>query len=207
MRGRFAGGAVPDLGLRSLIHLALLALLDGLGVFAVWLICHGAVGAWFPGATGQDKLAVAVLTGIFGWRLYVLLFRIVLQPDTPRARLCDVRDRDARAMYARISVVMLLLILGRTLFLVLAAIETPPKSLAAYQVIAALIYLAGFLWLVARSKEAARQWFDGLGTVRPWPAWSVATGSPWRFRSLRPSVRRRSTASSRGECISRRRCC
>jgi len=167
LRGRLAGGAVPEQGLRSLIHLALLAVLDGLGVFAVWLICHGAVGAWFPGATGQDKLAVAVLTGIFGWRLYVLLFRIVLQPDTPAARLCDVRDRDARGMYARVSVVMLLLILGRTLFLVLAAIETPPESLAAYQVIAALIYLAGLLWLVVRSKEAARQWFDGLGTVAP----------------------------------------
>ena len=41
---------VPEQGMRSLIHLGLLALLDGLGVFVVWLICHGAVGAWFTGA-------------------------------------------------------------------------------------------------------------------------------------------------------------
>ena len=56
-----------------------------------------------------------MLIGIFCWRLYVLLFRIVLQPGLPYARLCEVRDPDARALYARISVVMLLIILGRIL--------------------------------------------------------------------------------------------
>ena len=56
------------------MHLGLLALLDGLGVLAVWLICNAAIGAWFTGATGQDKLAAAILDGIFYWRLYVLLF-------------------------------------------------------------------------------------------------------------------------------------
>ena len=71
-------------------HLVLLALLDGLGVLAVWLICNAAIGAWFTGHDRQDRLAAAVLTGIFSWRLYVLLFRIVLQPDVPQARLCDV---------------------------------------------------------------------------------------------------------------------
>ena len=166
-RGRLAADAGPEKGLNSLLHLGLLALLDGLGVFAVWLISHGAIGAWFSGTTGQDKLAGAVLMGIFGWRLYVLLFRIVLQPDMPTARLCEVQDGDARGMYVRISVVMLLIILGRTLFLVLAAIQTPRDALAAYQVVATLVYVAAFVWLVIQSKDAARQWFGGLGTVTP----------------------------------------
>jgi small-conductance mechanosensitive channel len=166
-RYRLAGGAVPEQGLRSLMHLAMLALLDGLGVFVVWLICHGAIGAWFSGGAGQDKLAVAVLTGVFGWRLYVLLFRIVLQPDVPPARLCDMGDDEARGMYFRISMIMLLIIVGRTLFHVLAAIGTPPEALGAYQVIAVAAYLTGFLWLVFGSREAARQWFGGLGKVAP----------------------------------------
>ena len=86
LRAALAAGALPEQGLRSIAHLVLLALLDGIGVFAVWLVCHAAVGLWFSGDTAQDKLAGAVLTGIFGWRLYVLLFRILLRPGLPSAR-------------------------------------------------------------------------------------------------------------------------
>src|SRR5450631_2701221 len=80
LRVALATGALPEQGLRSIAHLVLLALLDGVGVFAVWLVCHAAVGLWFSGDTAQDKLAGAVLIGIFGWRLYVLIFRILLRP-------------------------------------------------------------------------------------------------------------------------------
>ena len=125
LRHRLAGGARPEQGLRSLTHLGLLALLDGLGVFAVWVICNAAIGAWFTGPIGQDKLAAAVLDGIFHWRLYVFLFLIVLRPALPQARLCDATDRDARAMYVRIEAVMLLIILARILGQVLMAIGTP----------------------------------------------------------------------------------
>lgn len=166
-RARLANGAGPEQGLRSLAHLILLALLDGLGVLVVWLVCHAAIGIWFTGGTPQDKLAVAVLKGIFGWRLYVLLFRVVLQPDVPKARLCDVADQDARAMYMRISVVMLVIITGRMLGQVLAAIGTPLVAMGAYQVFGVVAYLAAFLWLVFGSREAARQWFSGLGKLAP----------------------------------------
>ncbi|TAJ40955.1 MAG: mechanosensitive ion channel family protein [Reyranella sp.] len=166
-RTRLAVGAGPEQGLRSLAHLVLLALLDGLGVLVVFLICHAAVGAWFTGSTPQDKLAAAVLKGIFSWRLYVLLFRIVLQPDVPNARLCDVRDVDARAMYMRISAVMLLIILARILGQILVAIGTPIEAMGAYQVFGVMVYLSAFLWLVVRSSDAARQWFGGLSKVAP----------------------------------------
>jgi small-conductance mechanosensitive channel len=167
LRERLAVGAIPEFGLRSLLHLASLALLDALGLLVVWLISHGAIGAWFSGATGQDKLAAAVLAGIFSWRLYVFIFRVILQPGLPTARLCDIRDHDSRAMYTRISVVMLLIILGRILFRVLSAINTPVEALMAYQAISAVVYVAAFVWLVVRSKEAARQWLAGLGKVAP----------------------------------------
>ena len=165
LRAALAAGALPEQGLRSIAHLVLLALLDGIGVFAVWLVCHAAVGLWFSGDTAQDKLAGAVLTGIFGWRLYVLLFRILLRPGLPSARLCEVQDGDARSMYGRISVLMLLVILGRILFRVLSVIDTPPQALAAYQAITVLVFFAAFAWLVVRSRDAARQWFGGLGAV------------------------------------------
>ena len=122
---RLAVGSAPERGLHSLINLGLLVLLDGLGLLMVWLISRGAAGAWFAGSTGQDRLAIAVLAGVFGWRLYVLIFRIVLQPGLPTARLCAVSDDKAKAMYARISAVMLLIVLWRILFHVLTALAAP----------------------------------------------------------------------------------
>ena len=167
LRSKLASGAGPEQGLRSVVQIALLALLDGLGVLVVFLICHAAVGMWFTGNTPYDRLAAAVLTGIFSWRLYVLLFRVVLQPDMPNARLCEVKDREAHAMYLRISAVMLLIILARILGQVLIAMKTPVEAMGAFQVLGVMIYLTGFLWLTVASREAARQWFGGLGRLAP----------------------------------------
>jgi len=166
-RRRLAVNAGPEQGLRSLMHLGLLALLDGLGVLAVWVICNAAVGAWFTGPTGQDRLAAAILDGIFYWRLYVLLFLIVLRPALPQARLCEVDDHDARALYARIEVVMLAVILGRILGQVLQAIQTPQEAIGAYQVFCVVAYVTAFIWLVRSSRHAVAGWLGGLGRVAP----------------------------------------
>lgn len=166
IRAHLAAGASPEHGVRSLINLAALVLTDGLGVLAVWLICNAA-RAWFSGETAQDKFAEAVLIGIFDWRLILLLFRFVLQPELPSARLCAVESGAARTMYSRIASVMLLIIVIRVLGRGLFAIGTPPTTLAAFQVLGVAIYLTAFLWLVFGVKEAARQWFGGLGTVAP----------------------------------------
>ncbi len=166
-RHRLADGALPEQGLRSLGNLAGLALLDGIGVLAVWLICNAAIGAWFSAPLGQDRLAVAVLDGIFNWRLYVFLFLIVLRPALPQARLCEATDHDARGMYGRIEAVMLLIILARILAQVLHAIGTPQPAVAAYLVMGALVYIVAFVWLVRASRAAAAQWFGGLGRVAP----------------------------------------
>ncbi len=167
VRQRLAANTGPELGVRSIAYLAGLTVLDGLGVLAVWLICNAATGAWFTGTTGQDRLAAAVLAGIFSWRLYMLLFRVVLQPELPTARLCAVDDREAKAMYLRISVVMLVIVLMRILGQILIAIRTPADAIAAFQVLGGLVYLATFLWLAYRSRVAAQQWFGGLGELAP----------------------------------------
>ena len=166
-RRRLAVNAGPEHGLRSLMHLGLLALLDGLGVLAVWVICNAATGAWFTTPTGPDRLGAAILDGIFYWRLYVLLFLIVLRPALPQARLCEVADHDARTLYARIEVVMLAVILGRILGQVLQAIQTPPNAMGAYQVCVVVVYVTAFVWLVRRSRHAVAAWLGGLGRVAP----------------------------------------
>lgn len=167
LRARLATGTAPENGTRSFLHLAGLVVLDGLGVLAVWLICNAATGLWFTGTTGQDRLAAAVLAGIFSWRLYVLLFRVALQPELPSARLCAAGNHEAKTMYLRISVVMLVIVLVRILGQVLTAIRTPVDTMAAFQVIGGLIYLVTFLWLAFRSRGAAQQWFGGLGELAP----------------------------------------
>ena len=166
-RRRLATKVPPAFGWQSLGSLAAVAALDGLGVLVVWLVCHAAAGAWFTGGGPQDRFAIAVLTTIWQWRLFVLVFRIVLQPDMPAARLCATGDGEAHRLYRRISAVLLLMAAGRLLVEVLRAIGTPQEAVASYQVMMAGIYLLAFLWMSFGAREAARQWFGGLGTLAP----------------------------------------
>jgi moderate conductance mechanosensitive channel len=168
-RHRLAPGTVPERGLASLINLGLLAMLDGLGVLAAWLIITGACAVLFAGSTVQDRFAAEVLTDIIFWRLFVLVFRILLQPDLPVARLCHVRDGEARVTYHAISTLILVIMLGLILTSTLVAIQTPLDALAASRVLATPIYVAAFLWFVIRSAGAMRQWFGNFsGAPRPW---------------------------------------
>ena len=167
LRGKLLATAPPAFGSRSFKSLAGLIALDVVGVSAVWAVCNGANGAWFSEGTGQDRVAAAVLTGIWIWRLSVLAFRIVLQPDASPARLCDAGDSEARTMYWRVSLLMLLMTFGRLLGEILRAIQTPQEAMASYMVFGSLVYLCGFLWMVYGSRAAARQWFGGLGQVAP----------------------------------------
>jgi small-conductance mechanosensitive channel len=166
VRQRLALQAGAEHGLRSLASLAALTALDGLGLGAVWLICTAA-GAWFSGGTAQDMVAEAVLAGIVVWRLSMLLVRVVLQPDMAPARLCAVGNDEARAMYRQIAIVMLAIIIGRIVGRVLMAMGTPAEAIAAFQIVATALSLAGMLWIVLGSRQAARQWLAGLGAAAP----------------------------------------
>jgi small-conductance mechanosensitive channel len=166
LRARLASGAGAEHGLRSLYGLGGLLVVDGLGVAAVGLICNAA-RAWFAGDSEQDKLAEALLAGIFDWRLFMLLFRFVLQPDMPAARLCAASSEAAREMYYRVTAVTLVLIVGRALGQILIANGAPPEALAAYQLCGLVLFVSALLWLVIRSEEAARQWLVGLSAAAP----------------------------------------
>jgi small-conductance mechanosensitive channel len=166
VRRHLATRAGPEHGLSSLANLAALVALDAVGLLAVWLICNAA-GAWFSGGTVQDSFAEAAFAGIFAWRLYMLLIRVVLQPDMQPARLCDIDNDRARTMYRQIAVVMLVIIAGRIVSRVLLSMDTPTEALAAFQIVGTAITLAALLWIVFGSREAARQWLGGLATAAP----------------------------------------
>jgi small-conductance mechanosensitive channel len=167
LRHRIAAGAAVERGLRSLNQLGLLALLDGLAVLAFWLVARAAIATWFAGAGTQDRFAAGILMAALLWRLYALVFRLILRPGLPAARLCRMDDHEARTLYRRVSAVLLFAIAGRLLFYVVETTKPPPEAIAASRVLTAPIVLAVFGWLVVRSKEAARQWFGGLGVVAP----------------------------------------
>ena len=138
-------------------------------MLALWLIITGALAVLFSGSTLQDRFAAEVLTGLFLWRLFVLVFRILLQPDLPIARLCHVSDSEARVTYRWISTAILVVMLGVVLTSMLVAIQTPLDALSAARMLAAPIAVAAFLWFVVRSAAAMRQWFgDHSGAPRLW---------------------------------------
>lgn len=167
LRQRIAEGAAAERGLRSLNQLGLLALLDGLAILAYWLVGRAAISAWFTGAGAQDRFGAGILMAVLLWRLYVFVFRFILRPGLAPARLCQVDDREARALRRRVSAILLFMIAGRSLFYLLEATKPPAEVIADGRVLSAPIVLAVFVWLVVRSKEAARQWFGGLGAVAP----------------------------------------
>jgi small-conductance mechanosensitive channel len=166
-RVRLAANAVPERGLRSLNYLGLLALLDGCGVFVVWLVGRASSVLWFSGSSIQDRFAVGMLTAVLLWRLYALVFRIILRPTLAGARLCEARDADARRLYRLVSAFLLLAIVLRMAYYVLVAIAAPADAIAAARLVAAPVLFLVFAWLIVRSRKGARQWLGGLGQVAP----------------------------------------
>jgi len=165
-RASLAVGAGPEQGVRSLLGLAGMLLLDGLGLLAVWVVCNAATPL-FADVPLQAQVAEAVLAGIFGWRLAMLLVRFILRPDAPTARLCEMSSDNAQALFGRIGLTMIVIILGRMLGQVLVSAGTIPAAMAAYQLVVAPVALALMLWVVLSCREAARQWLAGLATASP----------------------------------------
>ena len=167
VRERMADKARPERGAPSLAYLGGLALLDGLCVFALWLVGRGALAVLFTTSTFQDRFAFAALATVFAWRLYSLLFRVILRPGLPAARLCAVTDAEAHHAYRTISTVVLVLALFRLTALGQVAADTPMLAVEAGRLVFSPILMGVFVVFVLSMREPARQWFGGLGTVAP----------------------------------------
>src|SRR5205823_8236432 len=168
---RLASKSAAALGVRSLVSLAALAAIDGVGVLLVWLVYRVAVHLWFGGTTIQDMFGAAFLLSIVYWRLYVFGFRLVVRPALPAARLCDMTDGEAQRMLRLVSAVALYGVLTRALYAGLTAAQATPDAIAAGRVILAPIALVILLVFVVRVREGAKEWLVGLARVASWNGW------------------------------------
>jgi small-conductance mechanosensitive channel len=162
LRTRLGVRVAATSGPSALLPIGAILALDLVGVAAVWLISYGAIGIWFSRGVGQDKLAAAVLAGIFAWRLYMLAFRFVLRPGLAGARLAAMEDGEAAALYRRIALIVFLIMALRIVIRLLIATGTPAEAIAAGQILVTSLVLGFVFWMAARSRIAVGRWLAGL---------------------------------------------
>jgi small-conductance mechanosensitive channel len=138
---------------------------DAIALAAVGLVGYGILGAWFGGGDNQGEFARAVLTGIFGWRLYMFAFRIVLRPDLKGARLAAMDDAGAVAVYDRISTILVVVVLLQVLRRSLLALQSSSETIAAALILGNLVVVGLFVWAARASREPMAGWLADLGHV------------------------------------------
>ncbi|MCP8940219.1 mechanosensitive ion channel [Alsobacter sp. SYSU M60028] len=175
-RARLAAASAPSNGPRGLMSLAGLAALDVLGLAAVWLVSYGAIGAWFNGVEPQSRVASGVLAALFGWRLYLFAFRVVLRPGEAGARLASVSDDEAALGMRLVSRVILAVVALRVVLRMLIAIHAPSEAISAGQLVVNLVLLLVFVAVSRRGRDVGAHWFGGLAAPGSFGAW---LGARW----------------------------
>ncbi|QJP13636.1 mechanosensitive ion channel family protein [Starkeya sp. ORNL1] len=149
-------------GSRGVGALALLALLDALGLIAAWLVSHGLLSVWFPGTLPQSRFASLVLLSVFSWLLYMFVFRAALRPKLRPARLVEISDDDASAIFRAIGIVVAMVLVSRGITRVLTAIGAPEDVTALAEILEALVVVAAFIIGAVRQRHPAARFFLGL---------------------------------------------
>jgi small-conductance mechanosensitive channel len=149
-------------GWRGVGALAVLALLDALGLIAAWLVSHGLLSVWFPGTLPQSRFASLVLLSVFSWLLYMFVFRAALRPKLRPARLVEISDDDAFAIFRGIGIVVALVLISRGITRVLIAIGAPEEVTALAEVLEAIVVVAAFIIGAVRQRRPAARFFLGL---------------------------------------------
>ncbi|AMJ62014.1 hypothetical protein AXW83_18425 [Bosea sp. PAMC 26642] len=177
LRVRLGQRAAYTPGPRAILPIIGILALDVIAVAAVWLASYGAIGIWFSRGVGQDKLAAAILAGVFAWRLYMLAFRFVLRPGLASARLAAMDDAEAIAVYRRIALVVLLIMSLRIVIRLLIATGTPPEAVAAGQIVVTATVLSFVFWMALRSRGAIGRWLADLSGAQT--SWGSRLGTHW----------------------------
>ncbi|MCS0494105.1 mechanosensitive ion channel family protein [Ancylobacter sp. MQZ15Z-1] len=171
LAGRMEGAA-------SIWALAALVSLDVVVLTGLWLATHGMVIGLFDGTEPQARLGYLVLTSVFYWRLYLVVFRIALRPGLTPARLAMVDDHEARAIYRWASAVILVAIALSDFRRVLEAIHSPQLVVVCAMLINTAILTSLLIAAAVAVREPVAKWFHGLSQEgRPGPI--VATVARW----------------------------
>ena len=164
LKMRLAENAGPEKGMRSLAYLGLLALLDAFPVLGLWLAGQFALEMAFTGDGLQPHFAHAAIAALLIWRVYALVLRLIVRPDLPAARLCEIDDNASRHLYRSVAGILLFFIFFRFLASQQAAIGNAPDSaIAASRLVTSPMVLAVIVWLVITVNTPIQQWLGGLG--------------------------------------------
>lgn len=163
---RLSARAAVTPGVQAALPLLGVLAIDLLSLASVWLVSYGAIGIWFSHATGQDKLAAAILAGIFAWRLYMLAFRAVLRPALPGARLASLDDDSAGTVYRRISLIIFVIVVLRLMIRLLIATNSPAEVVAAGQIVVSITTVSLAIWAALSSRIPMASWFADLSQDR-----------------------------------------
>jgi small-conductance mechanosensitive channel len=161
-RRRWTDGAGEHGGVQSLGRLGLLLLADLVGLAAVWLVSYGSIALMFGYTGDQAELATLVLSGLFAWRLYLVVFRVVLRPGEANARLIRASDDDCTTMFDRLSTAILMIVALRVLMGTLVAIDSPVAAIAAGRLVGLPAVLVILLWMLTSSRGAVTSWAKTL---------------------------------------------
>jgi moderate conductance mechanosensitive channel len=135
---------------------------DALGLAAVWIVSYGFIAIWFRGSDEQARLAAAVVSVIFLWRLYMFAFRIFFRPGLSPARLVKLGDPDAWAIYWHVSAAIASIIALRLVSRILTAIKAPPEAQSAWQLSTSFLVLGLILWTAFSLRQPVAAWFSGM---------------------------------------------
>nr|WP_245196863.1 mechanosensitive ion channel family protein [Labrys sp. LIt4] len=146
-------------GIRALLGLGALELPP---LIALWIVGNASEAARFMGDLPQTRFSIAMLKTMLIWRLLQAVFRFTLQPRLPEARLPDLGDADARAIYRGASFAILLLLFNAVLADVLRALQSPPLAVGTAQLYGAVIMMLGMTAVCIRLNGPIGRWFIGV---------------------------------------------
>ncbi len=142
--------------------LLLLAALDALALAALWIAAQILQNAGLAANEGQTRLAGLTLTAFYFWRLYLLIFRVLLRPDLPAARLVPLDDGDARTIYRCLAVWTALPLIGGVWVPFLLSIPVPRAAAQAAMLPNGVLYAGLFVACIVVARHAVARW---LGTL------------------------------------------
>ncbi|QIB35159.1 mechanosensitive ion channel family protein [Ancylobacter pratisalsi] len=149
-------------GAASIWALSALVGIDIVMLSALWLVTHGLVIGLFDGTLPQSRLGFLVLTSVFYWRLYLLVFHITLRPGLPPARLAMINDHEARTIYRWASLVIAVAIILADFRRILDAIQSSPLVVACAIVINTILLTSLLLTTVVVVRKPVAKWLHGL---------------------------------------------
>lgn len=151
-------------GAASIWALLALVSLDILVLFGLWLVTHGFVVGLFDGTEPQARFGFLVLTSVFYWRLYLLIFRIALRPRLPQARLAEVDDAGAHKIYRWAALIIAVSIALADVRRILEGMHSSPLVIACSMLVNTLILTALLIGGVVAIREPVAQWLHGLSS-------------------------------------------